>query len=200
MTGAQTASVCARSSRRRSATRSAMCASSTFPRCFPEFVGAVGRSSLVAGCRGVGPGSHAAESPVCDLDVLGTRTRLRRNSGLSVSYDKFLDCSIPGTHESANTPLGWTTAAIATGGPLLVGLVLGLRHSVKLVVAAVLVAVAQARIGFGHSTLAAVTGHSPSPFRSLDNARAARADWPLAIGTSVRCWAPQIARVVPALV
>ena len=63
-----------------------------------------------------------------------------------VSYNEFLDCSIPETHESANTPLGWMTAAVATGGPLLVGVVLGLRHSAKLVGAAVLVAAAQALV------------------------------------------------------
>ena len=62
------------------------------------------------------------------------------------SYNEFLDCSIPETHESANTPFGWTTAAIATGVPLLVGIVLGLRHSTKLVGAAVLVAAVQASV------------------------------------------------------
>jgi hypothetical protein len=63
-----------------------------------------------------------------------------------VSYNEFLDCSIPETHESANTLLGWTTAAIATGVPLLLGVVLGLRHSAKLVGAAVLVAAGQALV------------------------------------------------------
>jgi len=61
-----------------------------------------------------------------------------------VSYNEFLDCSMPETHQSANTPLGWTTAAVATGVPLLVGVVLGQRHSLRLVGAAVLVAVVQA--------------------------------------------------------
>lgn len=63
-----------------------------------------------------------------------------------VSYNEFLDCSIPETHESANTLLGWTTAAIVTGVPLLIGVVLGLRRSAKLVSAAVLVAAAQALV------------------------------------------------------
>ena len=63
-----------------------------------------------------------------------------------VSFNEFLDCSVPETHESANTPLGWTTAAVATGVPLLIGVVLGLRHSRTLVVLAVLIALVQAVI------------------------------------------------------
>lgn len=61
-----------------------------------------------------------------------------------VSYNEFLDCSIPETHESANTPLGWSTAAVATGVPLLVGVVLGLRQSRRIVGTAVLVALVEA--------------------------------------------------------
>lgn len=63
-----------------------------------------------------------------------------------VSYNEFLDCSIPETHQSASTPLGWTTAAVATGVPLLVGVVLGLRYSRALVGVALLVAVVEATI------------------------------------------------------
>lgn len=83
---------------------------------------------------------HPFATWICSVLVLGFVGTVV----ISVSYNEFLDCSIPETHESANTLLGWTTAAIATGVPLLVGLVLGLRHSAKLVSAAVLVAVAQA--------------------------------------------------------
>ncbi len=63
-----------------------------------------------------------------------------------VSYGEFLDCSIPETHESASTPLGWTIATVATGIPLLVGVALGLRHSPKLIGVAVLVAMTQAMV------------------------------------------------------
>lgn len=61
-----------------------------------------------------------------------------------VSYNEFLDCSVPETHESANTPLGWTTAAVATGVPLIVGVVLGVRHSRRLVGTALVLAAVQA--------------------------------------------------------
>lgn len=63
-----------------------------------------------------------------------------------VSYDEFLDCSNPETHESANTPLGWTVAVVSTGVPLLVGVVSGLRYSIRLVGAALLVAALEALV------------------------------------------------------
>lgn len=63
-----------------------------------------------------------------------------------VSYNEFLDCLIPETREPANTSLGWTTAAVATGVPLLVSVLLGLRRSTRLVGVALLVAVVQVMV------------------------------------------------------
>jgi len=65
---------------------------------------------------------------------------------VALSHTEFLDCSIPETHESANTPLGWSMALLATVAPLLIGVVLGARHSRWLVGLAIAVAGVQAVI------------------------------------------------------
>lgn len=61
-----------------------------------------------------------------------------------LSHQEFLDCSNPVTHESADTPLGWSMAGLATLVPLGIGISLAVRHSVRLLVMAVVVAVVQA--------------------------------------------------------
>lgn len=65
---------------------------------------------------------------------------------VALSHTEFLDCSIPETHESANTPLGWSMALLATVVPLIIGVVLGARHSRRLVGLAIAVAGIQAVI------------------------------------------------------
>ncbi len=54
-------------------------------------------------------------------------------------YDEFLDCSNPEHHESANTPLGWSVAVLATILPLAVAALLRPLQR-RLMIAAVLVA------------------------------------------------------------
>lgn len=61
---------------------------------------------------------------------------------ISLRYDQFLDCSNPEQHQSANTPLGWSVAVVATTLPLVIAALLKPRQRL-LVVTAVLVACVQ---------------------------------------------------------
>ena len=61
---------------------------------------------------------------------------------IALRYDEFLDCSNPEQHESANTPLGWSVAVLATMLPLAIAALLRPRQR-RLMVAAVLVACIQ---------------------------------------------------------
>ncbi len=58
---------------------------------------------------------------------------------IALRYDEFLDCSNPEHHESANTPLGWSVAVLATILPLAVAALLRPLQR-RLMIAAVLVA------------------------------------------------------------
>lgn len=59
---------------------------------------------------------------------------------VTASHTEFLDCSVPETFESANTPLGWSMALLATVVPLIIGVTLGVQHSRRLIVLAIAVA------------------------------------------------------------
>ena len=59
---------------------------------------------------------------------------------VTASHTEFLDCSVPETFESANTPLGWSMALLATVVPLIIGVTLGVRHSRRLIGLAIAVA------------------------------------------------------------
>lgn len=63
---------------------------------------------------------------------------------VALSHTEFLDCSVPETHESANTPLGWSMALMATVIPLVIGVTLGVRHVRWLIAVAIAVAGVQA--------------------------------------------------------
>ena len=65
---------------------------------------------------------------------------------VAFSHTEFLDCSVPETHESANTPLGWSMALLATVVPLIIGVTLGVRHSRRLIGLALAVAGVQSVI------------------------------------------------------
>ena len=64
----------------------------------------------------------------------------------TASHTEFLDCSVPETFESANTPLGWSMALLATVVPLIIGVILGVRHSRRLIGLAIAVAGVQSVI------------------------------------------------------
>ena len=59
---------------------------------------------------------------------------------VTASHTELLDCSVPETHESGNTPLGWSMALLATVVPLLIGVALGVRYSRRLIGLAIAVA------------------------------------------------------------
>lgn len=59
---------------------------------------------------------------------------------VALTHTEFLDCSIAETHESANTPLGWSMALMATVIPLIIGATLGARHVRWLIAVAIAVA------------------------------------------------------------
>ena len=65
---------------------------------------------------------------------------------VALTHTEFLDCSVAETHESANTPLGWSMALIATVTPLVVGVVLGARHVRWLIAITIAVAGVQSLI------------------------------------------------------
>ncbi len=65
---------------------------------------------------------------------------------VALTHDEFLDCSNPQTHESANTPLGWSMAVMATVIPAIVGVTIGLAASRRLIGVSIAVAALQAVI------------------------------------------------------
>ncbi len=65
---------------------------------------------------------------------------------VTAAHSQLLDCSVPETHESGNTPLGWSMALLATVVPLVIGVALGVRYSRRLIGLAIAVAGVQSVI------------------------------------------------------